>query len=58
MSQNSARNEGKTIELFGKPYHWVRDADGDLTLVPGVTPAATNLKMGDLIGLAKRDKPS
>lgn len=44
-------HERKTVQMFGKPYHWERDADGDLVLRPGVAPNEQNLTFTDLLDL-------
>lgn len=44
-------NEQKTVELFGKPYHWGR-VNGTLRLLPGVNPSENALSMGELARLA------
>lgn len=43
--------------MFGHPYHWARDADGDLKLHPGVAPGETELTMGDLSAMAHKETP-
>lgn len=57
MSDRLTSNERRTVYMFGHPYHWARDADGDLKLHPGVAPGETELTMGDLSAMAHKETP-
>ena len=54
MSQGDlTANERGTVQMFGKPYHWEKDADGQMRLRSGPAPDETNLTLGELSSLSK-----
>lgn len=40
LTLRDTRTERGTKYLFGKPYHWARDAADELVLLPGPDPRA------------------
>lgn len=46
-------NERGTVRMFGKDYHWEKDADGEMRLCAGPAPDETNLTMSELASLSK-----
>lgn len=47
-------NERRTVQMFGKPYHWVREG-GVLRLRQGVAPTETTMTLGEVTALAERE---